>query len=215
MIYITAKQYRKPKQITWEDVIADKIVYNEFTNDNSYSTSTITKNFESANEDILNKINVNGMVNWLKKFNEEHKKLHEADRKSLYRSFKIPKTTGGFRQIDAPNEELQNALRKLVAFISEDCGVLYHTAAFAYVKGRSIVDCVKRHQKFESNWFLKTDFSGFFPSTTLDFVMNMFSMIFPLSEICKREDGKEELRKAVSLAFLDGGLPQGTCASPY
>jgi RNA-directed DNA polymerase len=39
-------------------------------------------------------------------------------------------------------------------------------------------------------------------------------MIFPLSEICKDEEGYKELKKALSLGFLNGGLPQGTVLSP-
>ena len=207
-------QFRKPRQLSWEDVIMEKAVYNDFANDKSNSTATITRKYETINDEVLQKINVDRMIKWLKQFNENNKKLFEADRKSLYDSFKIPKSTGGFRQIDAPCEELQEQLRKLVKFISDDCGVLYHTAAFAYVKGRSIVDCITKHQKNESMWFLKTDFSGFFPHTTLDFVMNMLAKVFPLSEVCKNTEGNKELRKAISLGFLNGGLPQGTVLSP-
>lgn len=214
MYYITTMQYRKPRQITWEDVIEDKIVFNDFANDRSNTSATITRKFEVIKPEILSKVDVQGMISWLKRFNKANEKLFNADKKSLYYSFKIPKKTGGLRQIDAPCDELQRSLQQLVNFISEDCGVLYHTSAFAYVKRRSTKDCIKKHQKNDSNWFLKTDFSKFFPSTTLDFVMNMFSMVFPLSEICKVKEGKEELRKALSLAFLNGGLPQGTCASP-
>ena len=214
MYYITTMQFRKPRQLSWEDVIMEKAVYNDFANDKSNSTATITRKYETINDEVLQKINVDRMIKWLKQFNENNKKLFEADRKSLYDSFKIPKSTGGFRQIDAPCEELQEQLRKLVKFISDDCGVLYHTAAFAYVKGRSIVDCITKHQKNESMWFLKTDFSGFFPHTTLDFVMNMLAKVFPLSEVCKNTEGNKELRKAISLGFLNGGLPQGTVLSP-
>lgn len=214
MIYITTMQHRKPRQISWEDVIMEKEVYNDFTNDRSNSTATITRKYETVKQEVLEKINVDAMIRWLKQFNESNKNLFNADRKSLYSSFKIPKSTGGFRQIDAPCEQLQEQLKKLVNFISDDCGVLYHTSAFAYIKGRSIVDCVRKHQKNESMWFLKTDFSGFFPNTTLDFTMKMLSMIFPLSEICKREDGCQELKKAISLGFLNDGLPQGTVLSP-
>ena len=39
-------------------------------------------------------------------------------------------------------------------------------------------------------------------------------MVFPFSEVIKVPEGREELRKALSLAFLDGGLPQGTPISP-
>lgn len=214
MIYITMMQHRKPRQITWEDVIADKIVLNDYTLDNSNSTATITRKYEHIDADVLSKIDVNGMINWLNRYNIKHKDLYDTDKKTLYQSFKIPKKTGGFRQIDAPNEELQSALQELANFISNDCGVLYHTSAFAYVTGRCIVDCLKKHQKNESNWFLKTDFSGFFPSTTIEFTMKMLSMVFPLSEICKRQDGYEALKKALSLGFLNGGLPQGTVLSP-
>lgn len=214
MIYITTMQHRKPRQITWEDVIADKMVFNEMANDKTNSTATITRKYEQLEPEILSKINVREMINWLKQFNENYKYLFDADRKSLYYSFKIPKSTGGFRQIDAPNDELQNALRVLVGFLTDSCGILYHTAAFAYVSGRSIVDCLQKHQRNESNWYLKTDFSGFFPSTTLDFAMRMMSMIFPISEVCKVPEGYEELKKALSLGFLNGGLPQGTVLSP-
>ena len=214
MYYITTMQHRRPRQLTWEDIIMDKVPLNDFANDKSNSTATITRKYEQIDNEVLKRINVDMMIRWLKRFNEDNESLFAADRQSLYRSFKIPKATGGFRQIDAPCSELQDQLGRLSSFITNDCGVLYHTAAFAYVKGRSIVDCVKKHQKNDSNWFLKTDFSGFFPNTTLDFMMKMLSMVFPLSEICKREDGYAELKKAVSLAFLNGGLPQGTVISP-
>ena len=39
-------------------------------------------------------------------------------------------------------------------------------------------------------------------------------MVFPLSEICESEKGYEALKKALSLGFLNGGLPQGTVLSP-
>lgn len=215
MYYVTTVLSKKPVQLTWEDVMFDKVPLNALQMNESNGTSTITRKYETISPEILEQADVEKIINWLKLYNLRYKELFEKDRKTLYRSFKIPKATGGYRDINAPCDELQDALRVLVRFLSEDCGILYHTAAFAYIKGRSIVDCVKRHQNFNSNWFLKTDFSGFFPSTTIEFVMKMYSMIFPLSEVCKNEEGYAELKKALSLAFLDGGLPQGTCASPF
>lgn len=73
---------------------------------------------------------------------------------------------------------------------------------------------MKRHQQNESKWFCKLDLSNFFGSTTLEYVMSMFSKIFPFSEIVKYTRGKQALETALSLAFLDGGLPQGTPISP-
>lgn len=107
-----------------------------------------------------------------------------------------------------------NALRQLKSILEDDFGALYHTSAFAYVKKRCTVDAVKKHQANESRWFGKYDLSNFFGSTTLDFVMKMLSMIFPFSEIMKDSLGRSELEKALSLAFLNGGLPQGTPLSP-
>lgn len=154
------------------------------------------------------------MLARLKKFNDDHKKLHEQPRRSLYREFYIPKHSGGLRKIDAPNAELMSALRELKTILEDEFHCMYHTSAFAYVKKRSTIDAIKRHQSNESKWFAKFDLSNFFGSTTLDFVMSMFSQIFPITEIVRSNEGKEALRTALDLAFLDGGLPQGTPISP-
>lgn len=120
----------------------------------------------------------------------------------------------GYRRIDAPKYELSYALRQLKDIFEEKYNMLYHTSAFAYVKGRSTLDAVKRHQKNESKWFGKYDLSNFFGNTTVEFVVKMFSMIFPFSEIVKTDEGKNALETAISLCMLNGGLPQGTPISP-
>ena len=96
----------------------------------------------------------------------------------------------------------------------EDFGALYHTSAFAYIKNRSTIDAAKRHQINESKWFGKYDLSDFFGSTTINFVINQLKTIFPFSEILKSDYGETIMRKALDLAFLNGGLPQGTPFSP-
>ena len=212
MIYITTKQKPREKQITWIDLITEDITVNDLVS--SGNAGTVTRTMEQATPELLSHINVPEMINILKKFNEFHKDLFDADRKSLYRHFSIPKKTGGLRPIDAPCDELKIALDELSMILSEKFGVLYHTSAFAYMENRSCVQLVRKHQMNESNWFYKTDVSGFFPSTTLDFTMKMVKMIFPLSEICKSEEGYNELKKALSLGFLNGTLPQGTPLSP-
>lgn len=120
----------------------------------------------------------------------------------------------GHRRIDAPKDELKSALYQLKAIFEEMFGALYHTSAFAYVKNRSTLDAIKKHQANKSRWFGKYDLSNFFGSTTVDFIMKMFSMIFPFSEVVKYPSGREELRKALSLCVLKGVLPQGTPISP-
>lgn len=214
MIYITVRQKEKEKQLTWLDLLSDDdIIFNEMAS--CGSAGTITRKLEQATPELLAKINVPEMINTLKRFNNNHKNLFDVERKTLYRHFSIPKKTGGLRPIDAPCDELQNALEELKIVLSDKFGVLYHTAAFAYVKKRNTTQVLRKHQINESNWFYHTDISGFFPNTTLDFTMKMLELIFPLSEICKVPEGKAELRKALSLGFLNGALPQGTRLSPY
>lgn len=122
--------------------------------------------------------------------------------------------SASFRKIDAPVDRLSSALSALKTMFETEFGALYHTSAFAYVKGRCTVDAMKRHQQNESRWFAKFDLKNFFGSTTPEFVLNMLSMVFPFSEVLRLDHGREALSKALELAFLDGGLPQGTPLSP-
>ena len=119
-----------------------------------------------------------------------------------------------YRKIDNPDYELQCYLEQLKEIFETKMFALYHTSAFAYVKGRSTIDSIKKHQQNESRWFAKFDFSNFFGSVTQDFLMSMLSQIFPFSEIIKRDVGKIALNTALNLCFLNGGLPQGTRISP-
>lgn len=131
-----------------------------------------------------------------------------------YRIFHIPKHSGGMRQICAPKPRLfadQIALRTL---FETEFSALYHTTAFAYCKGRSIKHCIKRHQANKSKWFLKLDFSDFFGNTSSEFVLQQLEKIAPFSEVMRDKIGRQRLEQALSLCFLNNGLPQGTPISP-
>ena len=139
---------------------------------------------------------------------------------SLYDTFYIPKRSSKpghtkWRRIDSPCDELMDALRMLKGMFEVLMdGCTYHTSAFAYVPHRCPVDAVRKHAKNKSNWELKLDFSNFFGSITLDFAMKMLSDVYPFSEIVKCDGGADALKNCLSLAFLNGGLPQGTPLSP-
>lgn len=213
MPYITIKQVPIYYQISFDDILDGKAdflrkpVLNE-TNTKTYFKKTFKREF-------LAQYDFEKMIALLKEFNNEYEDLFEVDRKTLYETFYIPKRSGGLREINAPLPELMEALRKLKRILETQMPASYHTSAFAYIKGRSTIDCVKRHQQNGSRWFAKFDFSDFFGSTTEEFVLSMFSQIFPFSEIVVREDGLEVLKRALSLCFLNGGLPQGTPISPF
>lgn len=212
MVYITVKQSPMYHQMTLEEFLFGTDIREQVINPNL--TNTRTYEVETVSERFLSVVDVGALIMKLATFNEQVKELREKPRHDLYRTFHIPKKSGGLRKIDAPEPELMDALRTLKTIFESDFRALYHTSAFAYIKHRSIIDCIKRHQANESKWFGKYDLSNFFGSTTLEFVLHMFSMVFPFSEVVKDEDGRRELETALELAFLDGGLPQGTPISP-
>lgn len=181
---------------------------------NANETNTRTYELDFTSEHFAQKIDVGSLISKLARYNELTNELRGGKRHSLYDSFPIPKKSGGLRHINAPKPALMDALRRQKTMYEQDFHALYHTSAFAYIKRRCAIDAIKRHQANESKWFAKLDLHDFFGSTTLDFVMSMLSIIFPFSEVIKVPEGKAELSKALELAFLDGGLPQGTPISP-
>lgn len=212
MVYITVMQSPIYHQMTLEEFLFQNFQAPTILNTNVSNTRTYA--YETVSEHFTSRIDTDALIRKLVRFNEQTEALRAQERSTLYETFHIPKKSGGLRRIDAPKPELMNALRNLKTIFEEDFHALYHTAAFAYVKNRCTVDAVKRHQKNNSKWFGKLDLHDFFGSTTLDYVIKMFSMVFPFSEIVKVPNGEAELRKALDLAFLNGGLPQGTPLSP-
>lgn len=214
MVYITVKQTPAYRQLTLEQLLFCTEELSPVVNYNKTNTHTYEVNRISRSMSRKLNTSVNYLIKSLEDFNASTDWLREKPRKSLYYTFFIPKKNGKMRRIDAPSADLMNALRALKTIFEERFKVLYHTSAFAYIKKRSTIDAVKRHQSNESKWFGKYDLSNFFGSTTLEFVMQQFSMIYPFSEVVKDSNGKSQLAKALELCFLDGGLPQGTPISP-
>lgn len=212
MVYITVMQSPIYHQMTLEEFLFQNFQAQTILNTNVSNTRTYA--YETVSEHFTSRIDTDALIRKLVRFNDQTEAFRAQERSTLYETFHIPKKSGGLRRIDAPKPELMNALRNLKTIFEEDFHALYHTSAFAYVKNRCTVDAVKRHQKNNSKWFGKLDLHDFFGSTTLDYVIKMFSMVFPFSEIVKFPNGEAELRKALDLAFLNGGLPQGTPLSP-
>lgn len=212
MVYITVKQSPMYHQMTLEEFLFAAETKPQVINSNI--TNTRTYEVEKVSEKFLERIDVPKLITKLVQFNDSVEELRNTPRHDLYRTFYIPKKSRGLRRIDAPEPQLMDALRRLKTIFEEDFGALYHTSAFAYIKHRGILDCIKRHQQNDSKWFGKYDLSNFFGSTTLDYVMKMFSMVFPFSEVVQHDIGRQALSEALELAFLDGGLPQGTPISP-
>lgn len=214
MPYITASRGHQLYQLSFNDILngVDPKAL-EVTRDTRDTTTWYSRNVSYKTK---SRISFRGMFEAISAFNEKYKDLIDtADKSTLYYSFKIPKRSGGLRQIDAPLTPLMTALSELKGVLEKDFLFTYHTTAFAYVRGRSTIDAVKRHQKNNSRWVLKTDLSKFFPHTTPEFLFKMLYQTFPLSDYIYEDFGyKEAFERALSLCFLNGGLPQGTPTSP-
>lgn len=212
MIYVTAKVTENYKQISLEDVMLALLQDKHVRESRTVYTKTIT--YERLPKRILAGFDTEKKIELLKAFNRKYQGLLESDLHTHYHRFFIPKKSGGMREINAPDDELMNCLRELKLLLESEFYASSHAAAYAYVKNRSSVDAAKVHQWNKSKWYLKTDISGFFPNTTPKFVWNALSVIYPFCLIMEHKNGREELKKALSLCFLDGGLPMGTPISP-
>ncbi|MEO6376460.1 MAG: retron St85 family RNA-directed DNA polymerase [Caulobacteraceae bacterium] len=79
---------------------------------------------------------------------------------SMYKTYTIPKRTGGLREISQPAREVKFVQRALIKVLIEKLPV--HPAATAYRKGASIRQNVEPHAK--NGPILKVDLKNFFPS---------------------------------------------------
>lgn len=177
---------------------------------------TFTKILEDENQvqQLAQAYQVEQMKQHLTAIHPAVREVYQEDMSQYYESFHIPKHSGGFRRIDAPNNQLKELLRSIKDTFEEKLLVLPHTKAFAYVKGKSTKDVLVEHQTNESKWFLKLDIKNFFPSCTQEFILSQLSKLFPFGVLMRSEDMLNILKDIVHICLLNGALPQGTPMSP-
>lgn len=118
-----------------------------------------------------------------------------------YRSFEIPKRSGGVREITAPYPSLKYVQTWIYKNILSNVKV--HGCAHGFVNKRSTLTNVHVHKN--QRCLLKIDLKDFFPSIPLSWVIQMFKSF-----------GYEQSVSyyLASLCCHDGVLPQGSPASP-
>ncbi len=209
--FITQKQPKRYMKPTLEQVLANVPIADFQLSDD---TGTLTR-FMEVPPDLQSTERIMAILEQIKLFNSVYRDvINTNDKSRFYIKGHIPKKSGGWREINAPNEEIRPCLDALNGLLKAIMLETYHTTAFAYVTGRNTVMAVKKHQQNDSHWFGKFDFSDFFGSTTFEFVMRMFEMIYPFGLVTELIGGREELGKMLSVCFLNGGLPQGSPTSP-
>lgn len=121
---------------------------------------------------------------------------------SFYRSFKIRKAKGGYRNIVAPYPSLQSCQRWIYKNILLKLDV--HSSAHGFVKGRSIFSNASLHLNQKA--LLKLDLKDFFPSIPINWVISLFSSLGYPHNISFY---------LASLCCYEGALSQGAVTSPY
>src|SRR3990167_9437342 len=102
-----------------------------------------------------------------------------------YRTFQIPKRTGGFRTIEQPIGKGMELLKNKLSELEKEFRPSYF--AHAYIHGRNIVTCARQH--FGKKYIIRMDIDDFFRSITLKNFKEIFkNIILPEMEICFRYD---------------------------
>ena len=118
-----------------------------------------------------------------------------------YRTFEVPKKSGGQRKIEAPRRFLKLLQRWIYAHML--CKSTFPSYVTGFVSGRSIFDNAKYHLSGRN--LLVIDIQDFFPSVKPDAILSVFKSVgFPLPVA----------HQLSSLCTLYGRLPQGAPTSP-
>ena len=220
MIYLTFKISRIPKlkQLDlFSSILNDielpepktRVLYDEYC--------TITTPKEKATP--FNTAQADSLFSVLERFVKFHeatiKRMLDSKFAGYYTTFRIPKASGGFRTIEAPNEELKTLLRELKDLFQYTCYIHPHNTAYAYVPGRCAKHALERHQYNQSRHYLHLDLKDFFTNCTADFIHQQLRQVFPFSKIYEKPTGPAIMDTVVQLALYNGHLPQGTPLSPY
>lgn len=133
----------------------------------------------------------------------EESTLDNVLAKSKYHIYQIRKRSGGFRKISSPDARLKWVQGKLNHYINKKYEFL--SCQHGFVKGKSIVDNAKVHQK--SSYILNIDLKNFFPSIHFGrvrgvFMAEPFNLPNPVATILAK------------IACYHNELPQGSPCSP-
>ena len=118
-----------------------------------------------------------------------------------YRSFEIPKRSGGRRTILAPDDTLKEIQRRILHRVLH--GLRVHPAVHGFEQGRSIVTNARPH--VSKAVVISLDVRDFFPSTSQEQVERYLRVI---------GWSKAAVQELARLTCYQGALPQGAPTSP-
>lgn len=138
--------------------------------------------------------------------------LYVKEVNNYYKSFEIPKKTGGTREINAPHGDLKRLQRRLAEILQKyhneliDNGQIKNYVSHAFEQDKSIITNAKIHRN--KRYILNVDLENFFNSFHFGRVRGFFikDKHFLLSE--------EVATIIAQLTCYNGSLPQGAPTSP-
>ncbi len=139
---------------------------------------------------------------YLLECSKEELRAYIYNKNSNYRSFEIPKKSGGTRQIEAPTQPLKIIQRWVLDQIL--CNVSISVHAFGFRKKKSIVDNAKNHKEREC--VINIDIVNFFTSIKGLEVYKVYRYLGYTKQVSS---------VLTMLSTKDDSLPQGAPTSPY
>lgn len=120
-----------------------------------------------------------------------------------YKTFEVPKRSGGARIISAPHESLAVVQRWIAKNIISQAHPSFLENVVGYVGNKSIKDHVAGHANSEQ--LVKFDLKDFFPSIRVEDIRKIFLDVGYVRSVS---------RTLAALVTLHGALPQGASTSP-
>lgn len=136
--------------------------------------------------------------------------LDETALSLAYRTFKIPKHSGGMRTIEAPTDDLKCVQYDIACMLTDVLHVLPHNAAHGFTKNRNCKTAIQVHQRNESVWFLKLDIKNFFPSIS----RRMIKEALKNNAVTAAYLTTDTIVRLSKICTKDGVLVQGSPTSP-
>lgn len=222
-MYYTYRYKKKDRQINIDDILDNLFLDTEYTEPND-GVNAVYKDLSYPRYRTIVVSPSRTLNNMQQRYTNDYKMrienltedismwLLQHQSEITYHTFKIPKATGGFREIKAPGDSLKEYMRQVKNKL-EHLGCVPHDSAYAYVKERDCKRAIQRHQEQNSNWFLKLDISKFFNNCSPDFIRKQLRQLYPftlLDDTCYNNF----IDALCELACVDNELPQGTPLSP-
>lgn len=135
-----------------------------------------------------------------------------------YREFYIPKRSGGYRHIQAPNPKLYKLQKKFYYFLYYKMFLYPNDSAHAFIKGRDNVTNARMHKY--SNYIVKIDLKNFFKSIKKELLEKHLTLLSPFAIIkvfptyTHTSLISSFLDTLLEISTLNGSLPQGSPLSP-